>query len=386
MVSGNTEFAVNFYHAFRRSSDDDLFFSPYSLSTSLAMTYAGAANETQRQIADALCFSSTAPKNLHRSFNTLNTVLTRLDKHNVPEEEAPELKIGNALWGQNGYEFLPEFLDTVSSDYGAHLTQLDFERDPDGAAIAINQWADESTNGKITQIIDPLMLRNARIVLTNAIYFKGQWLHEFNETFTEKRYFYLQDDGIVLVPMMHQTTYFDYSEGEDYQAVELPYKGGALSLVVLLPKEGKFQDFEEALDAESLERIISQLEGWEVMLFMPRFKMEMGLNAKDPLQDLGMKDAFSKESADFSEMVDADILAERQEILYISNVVQKTFVEINETGTEAAAVTAVINSVNTLGVDKEPVVMDINRPFIFLIRERDTGTLLFLGRIMDPRE
>ena len=397
LVAANTEFAVNFYHALRESEDGNLFFSPYSLSVALAMAHAGAAQETRQQMTRVLSFQSLPLEDLYESFGVIQESLANpANAHDVPINDLPRLEIGNAMWGHTGYNFMPEFVETISNSFRADVMQADFQGDPGGAARAVNKWASDSTDGKILQVIDPSnkdKIRSTRIMLANAVYLKGDWHHEFQEEDTDQRSFYLQNGGSVLVPTMIQTEYFNYGETEDYQAVELLYKGGDLSAVVLLPREGKFREFESALSGEVIRHIMDQQlreqeMNTKVNLYMPKFKMEAKIGARKLLQSMGMKDAFQDGKADFSGIIDpAELGASGDYPLYIEDVLQKTFVEVDETGTEAAAVTVVWGGASVEGLSKPPpvIVMDVNRPFIFIIQDRSTGTILFLGRIMDPR-
>ena len=396
LVSGNSAFALDFYHRLSDDSDGNLFFSPYSISAALAMTYAGAAGETATQMADALHFD-LPPGRLHTVFNGVDLELL---KASGDGDDPPELNVANALWGQQGYQFRPEFLDTVAENYGAGLSQLDFTQ-PDSrqkSAKIINGWVSEETNGKIPTIIspshfgscDPPPLDCTRLVLTNAIYFKGKWAekYEFDERDTEEDFFNLADGGQVKVPMMRQKRELRYAEGDNYQAVQLPYQGHRLAMVIFLPAVGKFDEFADRLDAKTLS---GRGDGWNervVDLTMPRFKLEKSVDAKSALQQLGMIDAFSPliGVADFSGMADFSSLALPDPGLYISDVLHKAFVEVNEKGTEAAAATAVIMAVpvSEPPTPLPPVVMDVDRPFIFLIRDTRTDAILFLGRVADP--
>ena len=397
LISGNTAFALDFYHRLSENSDGNLFFSPYSISAALAMTYAGAAGETAAQMADALHFD-LPPGRLHTVFNALDLELAKASRDG---DDPPELKIANALWGQEGYQFRPEFLDTLAENYGAGLTQLDFTQ-PDGrrkSAGIINGWVSDETNGKIPAIVspshfgscDPPPLDCARLVLTNAIYFKGLWAedYEFKEQDTEDDFFNLADGGKVKVPMMNQMRKLRYAEGENYQAVQLPYQGRRLTMSIFLPAPGKFDEFADNLDAETISGAGSDWNKRVVDLTMPRFKLEKSVDAKTALQQLGMTDAFNPSTgvADFSGMADFSSPTSPDPGLYIRDVLHKAFVEVNEKGTEAAAATAVIVAALTASLPPTPlppVVMDVDRPFIFLILDTYTDAILFLGRVADP--
>ena len=297
-----------------------------------------------------------------------------------------ELSIANAMWGKTGYQFRPRFLDTLAENYGAGLRQWDFENAPIESAAAINEWANQNTKGKIPNVISPADLdETTRLILTNAIYFKGRWQKKFNEDYTKDEDFHLLDGSRVKVPLMFQRGSFNYGEGEGYQAVELAYQGGeqVLSMVVLLPREGQVESFESALHVDKLAGIIDGMRYREVVLKVPRFKLEREFSAKDVLAAMGMPDAFDQREANFSGMADfANI--EEEEGLYISEVMHKALVEVNEEGTEAAAATVIFGGVMTESVRPPPVEMTIDRPFIFLIRDNATGSILFAGRVMNP--
>ena len=391
LAGGNARFSLDFYHDLRASGNGNLFYSPYSLQSALAMTYAGAANHTAIQMASALSFDLPTEQ-LHPAFNALELRITAASAEGAPSEgtdnvDLPEIRIANALWGNVRNEFHSSFLDTLSANYGAGLSQLDFKDAPKQSAAAINQWVKDNTNDKIPTIVSPDGIEpETALVLTNAIYFKGKWAVEFNEDSTEDRDFHLIEGEVIKVPMMRQLGGFDYSEGRDYQAVELDYQGDELSMWVLLPAEGKFAEFEESLDPRRLASIIDGASRESVNLKLPRFKMDTRTSAVDILKGLGMIDAFIAERADFSNMADIAELRKDMKNLAITDVVHRAFIEVNEEGTEAAAATAVI--VETVAYRNAgpppPVEMTIDRPFLFFIRHSSTGAILFMGRVMNP--
>jgi serpin B len=338
------------------------------------MTYAGARGETAQQMADTLHF--ILEQELHPAFNWLDAELARRGEGAKGKDgEGFRLNIVNAIWGQKDYEFLSAFLDVLAENYGAGLRILDFITETEKSRLAINDWVSDQTEGRIEDLIPPGAIGAlTRLVLTNAIYFNAAWEYPFDEDMTADGPFYLLDGGQVTVPMMKQTESFGYTEGEGYQAIELPYDGGELSMVVLLPKSGQFQAFEETLNAQQVDAIISGLQATQVGLTMPQFEFDSEFSLKDTLADMGMPIAFTG-GADFSGMTGNRELA-------ISDVVHKAFVAVDEAGTEAAAATAVIMRLTAL--PDPPVEVTIDRPFIFLIRDIDTGTILFLGRVINP--
>jgi len=374
LVSGNSAFAFDLYQALREK-DGNLFYSPYSISLALAMTYAGARGETERQMADALHFTLPQER-LHPALNRLDLELAqRGEGAQGKDQKGFRLNIVNALWGQDGYDFLPQFLDVLAQDYGAGLRVLDFASAPEQARAKINQWVSEQTEGRIKDLLPQGAIGAlTRLVLTNAIYFNAAWANPFEPGQTKDGPFHLLDGGRVSVPMMSQTGRFGYAEGEGYQAVELPYDGRALAMVVLLPRPGEFERFEGALDAARVEQTIESLEDRQVALTMPRFECESEFSLQEALATLGMPVAFS-DQADFSGMTGS-------RGLYIDAVVHKAFVSVDEAGTEAAAVTVVEMMVSALPEGLVQVTVD--RPFVFLIRDLETGAVLFVGRVVNP--
>ncbi|RLC69909.1 MAG: serpin family protein [Chloroflexi bacterium] len=376
MVDGNSAFAFDLYQVLREGEENgNLFYSPYSISLALAMTYAGARGETEQQMANTLHF--VLPQNhLHPAFNGLDLELARRGEGAAGKDgEGFRLNIVNAIWGQEGVRFLPEFLDVLAENYGAGLRLLDFASALEESRVTINNWVSEQTEGRIEDLIPQGAISPATVlVLTNAIYFNAAWAEPFEEGATEDDIFHLPDGSEATVPMMRQTESFGYAEGDGYQAVELPYDGWELSMVILLPEAGGFESFESALDAERVGSIVNDLGYRQVALTMPKFEFESGFSLKDTLAAMGMADAFTG-AADFSGMTGGHDL-------FISEVVHKAFVSVDEAGTEAAAATAVM--VAKLAMPEEPVEVTLDRSFIFLIRDIETGAILFVGRVLDP--
>ncbi|HEY33113.1 MAG TPA: serpin family protein [Dehalococcoidia bacterium] len=374
LVEGNSAFALDLYQALR-DEEGNLFYSPYSISLALAMTYAGARGETEQQMADALNFL-LEQEELHPAFNSLDILLSqRGEGAEGKDEEGFRLNIVNAIWGQKDYEFLDEFLDVLAENYGAGLRLVDFINETEKSRVAINDWVSDQTEGRIEDLIPPgIITILTRLVLTNAIYFNVAWEYPFDEDATYDGTFYVLDGSEVTVPMMSQTESFGYAEGEGYQAVELLYDGRELSMVILLPEEGQFEAFEGSLDAALVDAIIDSLGSQEVALTMPKFEFESEFGLKQTLAAMGMPIAFT-DAADFSGMTGVRDLR-------IAEVIHKAFVSVDEAGTEAAAATAVIMELTAM--PEEPVELTIDHPFIFLIRDIETGTVLFVGRVLDP--
>jgi len=371
LVEGNSAFAFELYKALKEE-EGNLFYSPYSISLALAMTYAGAIGETAQQMADTLQFLLGQDR-LHPAFNWLAAELaTRGEGAKGKDGKGFRLNIVNAIWGQKDYEFLTDFLDVLAENYGAGLRILDFMTEAEKSRLTINDWVSDQTEGRIEDLIPQGAIDAlTRLVLTNAIYFNAAWKYPFDEEMAADGPFYLLDGGQVTVPMMKQIESFGYTEEEGYQAVELLYDGGELSMVILLPASGNFEAFEEGLQAQQVDAIISGLQPIQVALTMPQFEFDSEFSLKDTLDGMGMPIAFSS-SADFSGMTG-------NPELFISDVVHKAFVAVDEAGTEAAAATAVI-----VGLTAAPEQVTIDRPFIFLIRDIETGAILFVGRVLNP--
>jgi serpin B len=374
LVDGNTAFAFDLFQLLK-DEEGNVFYSPYSISLALAMTYAGARGETSTQMADTLHFD-LSQDNLHPAFNYLAMELDKRGEGTKgKDDEGFRLNIVNAIWGQKDFTFLPGFLDTLAENYGAGMRVLDFINDTEKARIMINDWVSKETEQRIQDLIPQGQLDAAtRLVLTNAIYFNAAWQHQFGERLTSDGLFHLLNGQDVTVSMMQQTESFGYVKGEDYQAIELQYDGGELSMVILLPSPGQYNSFEEQLTAEKVNEIFSNLQYTQVYLTMPKFEFESEFKMKDTLSAMGMPAAFSG-GADFSGMTGA-------RDLYIDQVIHKAFVSVDESGTEAAAATAV--DMKLTSAPAEPVKVTIDHPFIFLIRDIETGTILFIGRVLNP--
>jgi len=374
LVDGNSELAFNLYRVLK-DTDGNLFYSPYSISLALAMTFAGARGETERQMADTLNFL-LPQDSLHPAFNGLDIDLSsRGEGAEGKDGEGFRLNIVNAIWGQKDYEFLSEYLDILAENYGAGLRILDFVAEPEPSRITINDWVSDQTEGRIEDLIPQGAIDAlTRLVLTNAIYFNAAWQFPFEEDATIDGSFHLLDGKEIAVPMMRQTESFGYAEGDGYRAVELPYDGHELSMVILLPDTSQFEAFENSMDYQTVEGIISDINRRQVSLSMPEFEFESEFSLKSVLANMGMPIAFSGD-ADFSGMTGS-------KDLFIDEVIHKAFVSVDEAGTEAAAATAVIMKLTAM--PEEPVAVTIDRPFIFLIRDLEAGAILFIGRVTNP--
>jgi serpin B len=374
LVNGNSEFAFDLYQALKKE-DGNIFYSPYSISLALAMTYGGARGETAKQMADTLHYL-LPQSTLHPAFNNLDVELgKRGEGAKGKDSEGFRLNVVNAIWGQKDYKFLSAYLDLLAENYGAGLRILDFKSAPEQSRMTINKWVSDQTEDRIKDLIpegsiNPL----TRLVLTNAIYFNAAWKLPFKPEATTNGPFHLKNGDDVTVPMMKQTEYFGYAKSGNYLAVELPYDGDELSMVILMDETGKFGDFENTLNLSTVKAIIDDLKHTRVALTMPKFEFESEFGLKETLMEMGMEEPF-RDSADFSGM-------SKESDLHIDDVVHKAFVSVNEAGTEAAAATGVI--VGTTSMPPEPVTVTLDRPFVFVIRDIKTGAILFIGRVMNP--
>ena len=370
VVKGNTEFAFDLYGRLRQEPGN-LFLSPYSISTALAMTSAGARNQTLTQMEKTLHFP-VEQNRLHPAYAALLEASRGGKRY--------KLHVANALWCQTGVPFREEFLALNERHYNAKPFAVDFEGKTEQVRQTINGWVEKQTNDKIKDLIKPKMLSPAaRLVLTNAIYFKGEWALQFDKKETRDELFLLAADSKVPVPMMHQTGEFNFLEEASFQAVELPYSGKDLSMVIFLPnKVDGLAEFEKNLTAKSLGTWLGKLRPVKRLpIWLPRFKMTKSFQLAEVLSEMGMSDAFLPGVADLSGV---SPLAKELE-WFIAKVTHKAFVEVNEEGTEAAAATAV--EVDQGGSSS---LFRADRPFFFVIRDRRSGSVLFLGRVIDPRE
>jgi len=370
-VAGNTAFAFDLYQMLREKQDGNLFYSPYSISLALAMTYAGARGETEQQMAATMHYLLPQAR-LHPALNALEAALSI--NADGEDKDAFQLHIANAIWGQKGYEFLPAFLDTLAENYGAGLRTVDFIKETEAARQTINKWVSDQTEEKIQNLIPPGILDPSTcLVLTNAIYFNGKWVRPFNPNQTHDAPFTLLDGKTVDVPMMTQTAGFKYAEGDGYQAVELPYRDSDMAMLLVLPESGRFAEIEGTFSAESIAIITEALAQQQMQLSAPKFAFESEFSLSETLYEMGMPAAFT--GADFSGMT-----GNRE--LFISEVLHKAFVAVDEECTEAAAVTGVIVK-ESIAVP-QALLMKLDRPFLFLIRDNSTGTILFVGRVLNP--
>ncbi len=371
VVRGNNQFAFDLYQRLR-SDKGNLFFSPYSISTILALTSAGARGETAEQMTHVLHFPPQAQ--LHPS---LAALMRQVNAGGAKNEH--QLSTANALWAAKDFTFRPEFLRLARDSYGAGARNLDFAADPEGARATINGWVEKETRDKIRDLIAQGDIRpDTRLVLTNAIYFKGKWGQPFKKDRTKDEPFRAAGGSRPKVPLMSQGSRFAYAETDDYQALQLPYGGKDLTMLVLLPKNDNLAALEGQLSAEMIDGVVGKLALQNVAVYLPRFKSTARFELGDRLKEMGMPLAFG-DRADFS-----GLTLSREE-LKISKVIHKAFVDVNEEGTEAAAATAVTVVPAAAAARPRPVpVFRADHPFVYLIRDSRSGSVLFLGRLADP--
>jgi serpin B len=372
IVEGGNRFALELYRGLR-AGDANLIFSPSSISMALAMTYAGAKGTTRAEMAKTLHFPRIASE-LDDGMQKLLSQWKTTDK-----SAGYRLNLANRLWGQEGYAFLPRFLDITGTKYGAQLARIDFAEKTEESRKTINQWVEDQTEEKIKNLLPAGSLsRDSRLVLTNAVYFKGEWTKPFKTERTRDEDFHLTATEKVRTPLMHQQDDFRYAAVDGLQLLELPYGNKSLSMVILLPEEVEgLAQLEGKLKYEHLQRWTSALRSQEVVVYLPKFQTTASFELNGTLVEMGMRSAFDPQSADFSGMTGA-------KDLFISKAIHKAFVDVNEEGTEAAAATGIVMETTALPVERPKPVFRADHPFVFLIRDNRTGAILFLGRLVDP--
>lgn len=361
--------AFKFYAA-EAQKPGNVFFSPYSMYTAFAMAYEGAAGSTAREIASVFSFPAKT-KDLRADLDAIKKDLARASQD-------AEFVQANSFWAQKDFKFLPSYLKTLRSAYGADAMQTDFLGQTEAARRGINAWTENKTRGKIRELFPQGSLDQlTRLVLVNAVYFKGRWQAPFKKEMTSEADFTLDGGTKTRVHMMGApgTREAQYGETGELQALRLPYAGGGLSMLVLLPKEGRtLADLQRSFSPEKLEEIRKVLYNQKVKVFLPRFKFSSGYKLNGALAGLGMPEAFT-DKADFSGM-------EKGKRLYIQTAFHKAFVEVSEEGTEAAAATGVAMGLKSMVMDF--AVFRADRPFMFFIEDPKSGLVLFMGRMENP--
>lgn len=374
----NNDFALAMFGRLRQRPGN-LFFSPFSIRTALGMAWAGARSETAAQMREALCISSS-DETLHVGFSET------VQQLNPAGRGEYQMAVANSLWAQDGAPLQAAFLDLIARHYQGSMNLVDFRHHAEAARVAINLWVEDQTRQKIQELVPSGGLGpDARLVLVNAVYFKGTWVLQFDKEFTTDEPFHLEGRGKTRVPLMRQQDDIRYLQAGGYQAIDLDYRGGDLSMLVLLPdrKDG-LGDLEKTLSTRMLHDCVAQMSTREVKLFLPRFKITWGtVSVADQLRDLGMPLAFTRLQADFSGINGHE--PPHEESLFISDVFHKAFVDVNEEGTEAAAATAAVITTSFQPQEQQPIpVFRADHPFLFAIRDRKSGAILFLGRVADP--
>jgi serpin B len=381
LVSGNNTFALDLYGSLRKN-DGNLVVSPYSVSAVFGMAYRGARGETASQLASAFHFDLPEDR-LHPAFNALDFGLadaTRVKLREMDKDlDPPQLNIVNTIWAQQGFPFQTPFLDTLGANYGAGVHLADFVGQPEAARENINAWVRKETKDKIEELIPENALgSDTSLVLVNALYFAADWSEHFDSTANAS--FYLQDGSRIVVPTMELGgECFLYAEGENWLAIELPYAGNTFVMDIIVPKAGEFEEFEKDLDYPLVSEIISSMQGAAVGLALPKFEFTGEFTLSDTLRDLGVSDAFEHGSADFSGMSENRNLS-------LDESFHKAYISVDEKGTCAAAATEAHFILISACMDGRPIPVQIDRPFIFIIRELKSGQILFIGRVLDPRQ
>ncbi len=378
LVDGNNAFAMDIYQSLH-SESGNLILSPFSISLALAMTYAGARGNTETQMADVLHFRQTQDAT-HSAFNALDLKLENKPVNLDKDQEPLKLNIANAVWAEQTFPFLPEFLDIIAVNYGAGIHLADFVNNFNQERIGINTWVSDETEDKINDLLpDGSVSADTRMVLVNAIYFKADWLRKFDANSTYDSAFHLLDGTEITTPIMNEAMYsVPYIQGNGYQAIELAYAGETAAMDIILPDEGNFEAFESSLNKDMYDEIVNGMQVTSsVAVSLPKFEFTKDFTLPDALSSMGMTDAFNPDAADFSGMTgDKD--------LFIGDVIHKAFVAVDEEGTEAAAATAVL--METTSAPMHDVYFIVDRPFIFIIRDTVSGQVLFIGRVLNPAE
>lgn len=370
VVDANNQFATEYYSRIIKNDDGNIFFSPYSISTALAMTYEGAKGQTAEEIQKVFHFPEDTEIRRPASARIYNLINS--------EGKNYKLTTANALWAQNDYPFVDDYFTVVSTYYGGMVTNLDFKQETEKSRTTINNWMEDRTNDRIKDLIPRGILDSAtRLVLTNAIYFKANWSRQFDAQNTRDGQFKLASGNNINVKMMHLTSRFNYGENNDLQILEMNYLGNNLSMLIILPKENNLNQIEPIFSKQSLIEWKDNMENKEVIVTLPKFTFGTKYFMSDDLEEMGMPTAFKYPEADFTGMSPTDEL-------YIDEVIHQTFIEVAEYGTEAAAATAVVMRAGAMTPTEEPKRFTADHPFIFIIQQRETGNILFMGRVMDP--
>ena len=372
----NNQFGLQLFRSLRLGTAENCFFSPLSITTALAMTFMGTRGDTAKQIEDVMKLSSIG-KDVHHGFKDLNSTIFP-----YPPPNQYQLKLANRLYGQKGFNFVPEFLSSTRDIYGAQLEAVDFVKETEATRKAINTWVEEQTAGKIQQLLAPGILSvDSRLVLVNAIYFKGEWVEQFKALSTRDKPFYLSLSNKKSVPMMYQEEHFDfyYDESAKCKVLVMRYKGGAIDMMIALPDDiTGLAKLESTLSDDVFRSWSSKVRRVKVKVTLPKFKFSKSFSLVDCLKRMGITDLFQDGKADLSGVAEDELV--------VSEVIHKAFLEVNEKGSEAAAATAVMMTRQCALVmkEEESKVFKADHPFVFFIRDRITEAVLFMGHVMCP--
>ena len=369
VINANNEFAFELYSKVN-SPENNIFFSPYSISSAMAIAYEGSKGKTSEEISSVFHYPS--PKILAPNFAS---IYNRLNNNS----EKYELRTGNALWAQKDYKFLDDYMSKVESRYEGRATNLDFANEPEKSAKTINSFIEEQTNDKIKNLIDSNSITPlTKLIITNAVYFKGRWVWEFDKSETKDKDFKISSSRTVKVPMMHMKNdkaQFNYLDNEDLQILELPYQGEKLSMLIILPTEGINQN--SSFTSDKLNELKEKMEKTTLDdIYLPKFKFDTKTMLKETLISMGMPLAFDYENADFSGM-------NGEKALYIGQVIHQAYVKVDEKGTEAAAATAIMKGVTSAAPTPRKI-FNADHPFIFIIQDKENGNILFIGKVANP--
>jgi serpin B len=371
LASANTDFGVALYRQATRPGEN-LFFSPFSITQAFSMVYAGARGNTEQQMQQALRFSLPQER-LHPAMNALDLALqSRTEPKPGQDGAPPEFNLVNATWGQRGFTFEPDYLDVLALHYGAGMRTADFQREANALRSQINAWVEGQTRERIKDLLpEGSVTADTRLVLVNALYFKGSWSTPFDSSLTRSGTFHRLDGGGEQVDLMERQLVVPYMKGDGFQSLALSYVGKDFRMVVIVPDAGRFEEVEARFSASFLDTVREQMKNNDIVLRLPRFQVETDLPLHESLSALGMRDVFTS---------DADLSGiSTQEHLQITAARHKAFVAVDEKGTEAAAATGI-----GVGTTSVPPAVTVDRPFLFLIEDTGTKSVLFLGRLMNP--
>jgi len=375
ITDANNQFAFDYYSKLASKEKDNIFFSPFSISAAFVMTYEGAKGQTADQIRSVFYF----PDDLNIVRAEYASFFSEINK----KDKKYELNSANALWAQQDYKFSKDYFENVEKYYGGKATNLDFRKNPEGSASTINKWVENQTKNKIKNLISPDAINeDTKLILTNAVYFKGEWIKKFNKKDTKEEDFRTVNDGTIKTQMMRLTddeAVFNYGENINLQILEMAYSGNDLSALFILPKNDDLTKLESLISNKNLSDWKKDMGKQRVKVYIPRFKFETTYTMGEDLINMGMSIAFS-DSADFSGMT-----ASGKKELKIDEAIHKAFVEVNEEGTEAAAATGIMMQMTSAPPKEiEIPVFRADHPFLFIIQHKSTGNILFIGRVVNP--